>query len=553
MQLVFQFPIIDLRQVMQAGATVNVWPTPDMTKDELDTLMAKAPFIRNFGKIDSSPDGYFCNINCVKYPALHDKGFPINDYIQPVFKPYKRLFANSAYTITAEFGFTDQTETVVATNTPAQPVHMADILTHYLSIPVNIQDLAATGTENPYSSWQPMLLGEIDTLLAANYGRATAKTKDDPVADEYVVNGEGCITYVFSSNENILLPANAEKLDEFEVEGGYVQLFGYKLNFANRIYKVWLFQVPQLHWLQVPAIQQQLQNRRANLFRLNAEKETTRVLLRNLSPENTDAKAAHYITKTPQKIFKKERFSSPQDKVRDFALQSTGEFATKEDIKQILNDFVVANLSKMQEGAKAAPPRKKILFITSNPTDSNPVDFGEQFKKISEALQSGSDRDYFTLLNIESGVERDKVMEILYKNDPDFLHITLHASEINGLYFQDSAKNPDPMSAEEFADYVKNLKKQDKMPEAVILCACNSLPHANAVKEYCRYAVGTSYVFPDDAAIVYARKFYTALFNGKDVGFCHNMAVQGIKYNKPPFDAIDDKQVYDIPQLIVAK
>lgn len=536
---------------MQAGEPVNVWPAPDMTKNELDALMARSPFIRNFGKIESSPDGYFCNVNCVKYPALQDKGFVVNNTQQPVFNAYKRLYADGVYTLKAEFGFTDRLEAVVAFNTPEQPVFIADVLTHYMSMPVDIQDLGNMAGAN--GNWLTKPLGDVYDLLATNYNRATAKTKDNPTEGGYVVTGEGCITYVFAANENVLLPANAEKLDEFAVEGGYVQLFGYKLNFAGRIYKVWLFQLPQLQWLEVPAIRQQLQNRRANLFRLNAEKETTRLLLKHISPQNADAKAAGYIARTPQKIFRKNRFSSPQDNMRDFALQTTGDFATRDDIKQLFNEFVTANLSKLQEGAKAGPVKKRVLFITSNPTDSNPVDFGEQFKKISEALQSGSDRDYFTLLNIESGVERDKVMEILYKNDPDFVHITLHASEINGLYFQDGTKNPDPMSAEEFADYIKNLKRQDKVPEAVILCACNSLAHAKAVKEYCHYAMGTNYVFPDDAAVVYARKFYTALFNGKDVDFCHNMAIQGIKYNKPAFDAIDDNEVYNIPQLIFTK
>ena len=218
-------------------------------------------------------------------------------------------------------------------------------------------------------------------------------------------------------------------------------------------------------------------------------------------------------------------------------------------LKKVLDSYGLDNLKNLEQNMKTTPKKKSILFITSNPTDSNPIDFGEHFKAIDEAWRKGTDRDYFTLLNIKTGVERDKVLEILYTSEPDYIHITLHNSEIKGLYFQDAAKNPDPMTADEFAEYLKTLC-DEKKPEAVILCACNSLAHATAARQYCNYAVGTNYVFPDEAAILYANKFYTALFNGKDVNFCHKAAVVGIRFAKPPFTIKDGPEVYTILQLL---
>ncbi|MEO8150459.1 MAG: hypothetical protein ABI723_22705 [Bacteroidia bacterium] len=562
MHLVFQVPVIDLRQPSQVSETINVWPTADMSRAQVEELIKKAPFIRNFGKVTSGTEGYYCNINCVKPGSMHDKGFPLNESVTPIFNINKILRAGGIYTVHAEIGFSDQLESMLKFNAPKEPVHISDILQHYISMPLLVQDIVnskdeisnTTDVEKSANHWAAIKLGDLGSVLAKNYCYATTKNKEQPAANEYVINGEACIALTFAADDNIHLPVNAEKLDEFNIEGSIVQLYGYKCNFKQHVFKVWLFQLNELGLLKSHTVLSELQNRHVNLFRLNSEKETVRILMNGFDSDNSDPALKNYLKKTPAKIFKKERFSNPQGSVRNFALQSEEDnvqFATllEEKLKKVLDEHVRANLKNLENKMKASPPKKSILFITSNPTDSNPIDFGEQFKKISEALQSGTDRDYFTLLPLASGVERDKVMKILSDNTPDYIHITLHASEIKGLYFQDSAKKPDPMSAEEFADYIKLLTDLKK-PDAIILCACNSLGHATAVKQYCNFSMGTNYVFPDPAAIVYAKKFYDALFNGKEVQFCHKVAVQGIKYNRPPFDAIDDNEVYNIPQLI---
>lgn len=555
MQFVFQFPVIDLRQVLQPSDTIALWPSADMSKAAISALMQKAPFIRNFGKIESGPAGYFCNINCIKSDKLQDNGFKLNDITVPVFNCNKRLYAEGAYTTKVEFGFTDQFESILKYNAPEEPVHIPDILSHYLAMPLDVQDMAG-GAKDDYDNnsdpnyWRTIKLSELGPVLTSNYSRATAKNKEQQ-GDDNVVCGEACITLAFASDNNIVLPANAEKLDEFTVVGQHIILYGYKWNLEGLSFKVWLFQLPSLELMTDANVIQELQNRRMNLFRLNAEKETMRILVNGFDPQDPHPGVAKYIKKTPIKINKKERFSTSQDAVRDFALQSEKEKVqfTLDDLKKTLDGYGLDNLKNLGQKMQEGPKRKKILFITSSPTETNPTDFGEQFKKIKDALQYGTDRDYFDLLNIETGVERNSVMQILYTKEPDYIHITLHNSEINGLYFQDAVKKPDPMPVNEFADYIKDLNDLNK-PEVIILSACNSLAHANAVKQYCNFAIGTNYVFPDNAAIVYANKFYNALFNGKKVSFCHRVAVQGIKYNKPPFDAIDDKEVYDIPQLI---
>ncbi len=560
MQLIFQIPVIDLRQALHIGETLNVWPSPDMDKAVIDELMNKAPFVRNFGEIKSSPEGYYCNINCVKHSNISKNGLTIGNSTARIFNSFKQLYSDGIYTYRAEFGFTDNLEAQAESDTLIEPLQITEVLKHYMSLPLEVQDLDNSGVNEeeatngvvPVNNLRSVKLGNLGSQLAKNYCSASTKNAEKSPEEEYVINGETCITLAYAVNKNILLPANCEKLDEFSVIGYNIKLFGYQWFFETRIIKVWLFQVPGFNALKSKTVMLEIQNKRANLFRLNAEKETIRIMANNINANNANPSVKNYIKRTPVKIFKKRRFSGSQDTIRNFALKSEAanvNFVNLNDLRKILDEYVLENIKNLEQGMKTATTKKSILFISSSPNGLNTFDFGDQFKSIKEALKSGSDRDYFTLLDMEAAVEKDKVMQKLYTNQPDYLHITLHASKIEGLYFQDVVKKPNPLPAKEFADYIELLSELKK-PEVIILCACNSLAHAEAIKQYCKYVIGTNFVFPEKAAVVYAEKFYGALFNGMDVRFCHKVAVQGLKYSNPPFEVIDEKEVYSIPELI---
>ncbi len=566
MQLIFQIPVIDLRQAMHAGETINVWPSPEMSKAGIDEHMKKAPFIRNFGKIDSSPEGYYCNINCVKYSYLSENGLSIGNTKARIFDSFKRLYSDGIYTTRAEFGFTDNLEALAASGDLNEPLQIIDVLKHYMSLPLNVQDMSLITEDDKgagngaihSNNWRSYKLGNLGSLFAKNYCRASIKNKEQPPGDEYVINGETCITLAYAVGKNILFPANSEKLDEFTIDGYSIKLFGYQWFFEERTIKVWLFQLSGFEALESKVVMLELQNRRANLFRLNAEKETIRIMANTINAENANPSLKNYIKKTPVKIYKKERFSNTQDAVRNFALQSEPsnvQFINIEDLRKILDEYGLDNLKTLEQGMKTTPHQKVILFITSNPNNTVQIDAGEQFKRIEEIVneklhkivESGYDKYYFKF-EPKFGVERDKLMDILSDNEPDILHITLHGSE-EGLIFQDKTKKRDPLSVEEFVEYIK-LLSQKKTLEVIILLACNSLKYAEAIKDYCKYAICTNHAFYDTAAQVYTEFFYENLCKGKDVAFCHDRAVLGIRFNKPPFEAIDDKEVYNIPQLI---
>ncbi len=555
MQLIFQVPIIDLRQALEPEETLNVWPSADMSKEQVDGLMKKSPFIRNFGRIQSSSSGYFCGINCIHADKLMSNGFPVNNKKVPIFNINKQLNSMGTYATAIEFGFMDQLESDLKYAQPQQQVELTEILSHYLALPLEVQDMArnvstAVDTNNS-SDWTTVRLADLGPIMARNYLYATAKNKKAEQNEGSVVNGEICLALFFAAGDNIKLPANAEKMDEFVIDGITTELFGYKINIKQQTTKIWLFKVPDMEALTSMSFVLELEKRLMNLFRLNVEKETMRILMNSFNAENIDDNLKKYIKNTPRKIYRKERFSAPQDGLRNFALQSENAIVqfSIEDLKEVLDSHVLANLKSIEANMKLQVKKTSVLFITSSPSDITPIDFGEHFKAIVEAWKKGTDREYFSEPKIKTGVEREDFMEAIYTEEPDLLHVTLHNNQNKGLYFQDKNKNIDPMSVEEFADYIKTIN-EEKQIDTVVLCACNSLGHAQVAKTYCNNAVGTNYVFPDEAAIVYANKFYTALFNGKTIQFCHSVAVQGIKHTKPPFILKEGPEVHTIIELL---
>ena len=196
MQLIFQIPVIDLRQALHAGETVSVWPSPEMNKAGIDEHMSKAPFVRNFGKIDSSPEGYYCNINCVKYSNISENGLTIDNSKVRIFNSFKRLYGDGLYTNRAEFGFTDNMEALAESYNLNEPLQITEVLKHYMSLPLDVQDMGHIGVNEKVAengaihsnNWRSFKLGNLGPLLAKNYCLASTKNKEQSPGDEYVIN-----------------------------------------------------------------------------------------------------------------------------------------------------------------------------------------------------------------------------------------------------------------------------------------------------------------------------------------------------------------------------
>jgi hypothetical protein len=557
MHIVFQFPIVDFRLLLpgeKARLVQPSWPSPDMQRK---------PFIRHFGRVkqrlgggseDWSAEEFYCDSHlAIKYDDLHKSGYDIGAGRKTIISNcYRRLYSDGKFMNKIELGFVDDFETLLYYRQKQEPIGLIPVIKHYADLNVTVR-----GT--------PVRLFKAGSLLAANFcDSSTVRGMVDDKLHRYVVNGEICILVIVSPNESIELPREAVKIDDYKPNKYQsVQVHGYKLHHEGYSFKVWFLKLSRFEGILEAknGLAVILRRIRINLARIHAEKETVRLLLNGINTGKVDLpqdgeKARlvdSYLKKTAEKLFKKTRANLDVQQVLDFALQSEdvaqpGSFSSLEESVYYFKDqYTRSNIDQLLE-KMIVEHKKTILFITSSPKGKNLLNFGQELKKIKDALQSSADRAYYQI-EVETGVQKDDFLKLLFRYKPDYIHITLHGSRANGLYFENAEGEALAMDTIEFSKILA-LYSLKKKPQAILLSACNSLGHAEAVRASTLFAMGTNQVFPDQAAIVYAQGFYELLFNDQttDITLCHQAGLLGIELAK--FDAIGGVPVRDIPVLL---
>ncbi|HEY4111462.1 hypothetical protein [Puia sp.] len=498
---------------------------------------------------DWTGEEYFCNATrALQYVALQDQRFKVSETLKvPVRNIYKRFFSDGNFVNKIELGLRDDDPYLYGDAEENPYRELKAFLKHLLQLPVRV-------------AGQPIELFKSGTALTNLYQQATtphisAKHELPGLVQE----GEPCLLAILQRDEAYYMPGEAKLIDTFPLdkEGAPIELYGYTLHLQNDYIKCWIIRIPHEGYLKGTPANAMLRKLRINLMRVHAEKETIKGLLNAVQqkrldidgPDTNISLLSEYLKDTSEKLFKPRRAGIDQESILDFALRSETEVLPGDTlailVKKLNDKFLAKTMQKFVAQSKPAD-KKVLLFLCSSPGDKNPLDFGEEFKTIQDLHDSSIDRASFQI-EIRTAVEKGRVKELLVKYKPDILHISLHASPINGLYFQDKDKNSSPMNVQEWKNIIELLNDIHR-PSVIILSACNSYEHAVASKPFSDFSAGTTMVFPDLAGITYARGFYTILFNDENISWdiCHRSGIQEVKDRTPPFDPINGTNVQDI-------
>ncbi|MDJ0615675.1 MAG: AAA-like domain-containing protein [Calothrix sp. MO_192.B10] len=159
--------------------------------------------------------------------------------------------------------------------------------------------------------------------------------------------------------------------------------------------------------------------------------------------------------------------------------------------------------------------RKKILILTANPTNTQPLRLSEEVREIKSAWERSFKREQFEIV-VESAVRPKELRRALLTHKPQILHFSGHGSGEQGLFFMgDSGKavlvTPDALSR--FFKAIKNIFTI----ETVLLNACYSEVQAAGIYPYINYIIGMNQAIGDQAAIQFSIGFYDTLFNGESI------------------------------------
>ncbi len=155
----------------------------------------------------------------------------------------------------------------------------------------------------------------------------------------------------------------------------------------------------------------------------------------------------------------------------------------------------------------------KILFLASNPGNTQPLKLDDEIRSITEKIRLAEYRDELELVSMWA-VRPDDMLQGLNQHKPTIVHFSGHGSDVGEIILMDNNGHSKPVSAASLKMLFKTLKDNIRL---VVLNACFSKIQAQAISEVIDCVIGMNTSIGDDAAIKFAASFYRAL------GFCRSV------------------------------
>ncbi len=186
------------------------------------------------------------------------------------------------------------------------------------------------------------------------------------------------------------------------------------------------------------------------------------------------------------------------------------------------------------EKLKEPPSEITILFLASNPTDTDALRLDEEARAIQEKIRMSEYRD---TLNFETrwAVRTGDLLQAINETNPTIIHFSGHGSMSGNLVLQ----NPDGTSKLITPDAISQaIATVSDSVKLVFFNACYSEEQAKSIVNYIDVAIGMSDSIRDDTACVFAAQFYSSLGFGLSVEQAFNQAKAELILESIPGDNI---------------
>lgn len=174
-------------------------------------------------------------------------------------------------------------------------------------------------------------------------------------------------------------------------------------------------------------------------------------------------------------------------------------------------------------------PPFKILFFTANPAFTPEVAAGREYREIEAAIRDSRYRDAMQLVQFPESRPKDLQPE-LERHEPPAVHFLVHGSKEGELLLQDDSGRKSPLAVDQFTTLLGNYRRHIKL---VVLNACFSAAHAEALSKNIDFVVGMTDKIRNDSGWTFAAAFYRSLGYGRSVETAYQsgmaaLAVEGL-------------------------
>lgn len=188
---------------------------------------------------------------------------------------------------------------------------------------------------------------------------------------------------------------------------------------------------------------------------------------------------------------------------------------------------------------QAVPEKITVLFMASNPIDVPALRLDEEAREIGEMIRKSEHRDSVSFIT-KWAVRPQDVLQAINEETPTIIHFSGHGSEEDEIVFQNAQGDAKFVSKEAI---VQTMMSSSDTIKLVFFNTCFSFGQAQAVVEHVDAAIGMNTSIGDEAARVFAARFYSSLGFGLSLKKSFEQAKAALM-----LEGIDEE---DTPELYV--
>lgn len=172
-----------------------------------------------------------------------------------------------------------------------------------------------------------------------------------------------------------------------------------------------------------------------------------------------------------------------------------------------------AQPAERRDGKVPSGGKHVIAYFAACPSGSNPLKLGDECAAIQREIKATPHRDDF---RFESrwAVTIDELICHINELDPTVIHFSGHGGK-EGLVLQDEQGWPESVSPRALARLIDATVRSTRI---VLLNACSTIEHAEMLCTTLDCTIAMAGPINDDAARMFATRFYGALGNRRSIG-----------------------------------
>jgi hypothetical protein len=165
------------------------------------------------------------------------------------------------------------------------------------------------------------------------------------------------------------------------------------------------------------------------------------------------------------------------------------------------------------ERLQALPEKIVVLFLASNPADSQQLRLDEEARSIAEMIRKAKHRDS-VVFESRWAVRPMDVLQAINEVNPTVVHFSGHGSDSDEIVFQDNNGNTKLISKEAI---VQTMMASSSEIRLVFFNTCYSHNQAQSVIRHVEAAIGMKTSIGDEAARIFSSQFYSAVGFGLSI------------------------------------